>query len=84
MSRETTLANFQAREAAANWRAHKRFCARCQRASRCRAWDDLCSVGRQAREDHRLASAELARNRALDKQPSPNQAPLFGEADMPS
>lgn len=76
MSRETTEARYEAEEVAANWRAHKRFCVRCDAAARRRRWDDLCSVGRNARQANLDAASALAENRRLDRLPPPGQTTI--------
>lgn len=77
MSLETTLARAAFTAADDAWKLHKRQCAGCSVAARHRRWDQLCAPGGTLREAQVQASAELKRNRELDRQPSPDQPPLF-------
>lgn len=77
MSLETTLTRAEAREMDRRWRAHKLQCPACQRAIRARRYSELCREGKAARENKRLADAELRRNREADKAPIPGQGTLL-------
>lgn len=77
MSRETTEANAIARAARLKWKGHSKHCATCATAARSRHWDKLCRAGAELYHDHKAASDDLAKNRALDKLPSPDQESIF-------
>lgn len=76
-SRETAKASADARIAAGKWRDHRTLCAVCALAAWERRWSDLCVTGQDIRRDHQDAADELKMNRELDKQPAPDQPPLF-------
>jgi hypothetical protein len=77
VSMETTLARAEAQAAERDWRNHRLWCSRCSAEARSRHWDQLCNAGAFKFADHQAAQRALAKNRRLDKLPSPDQAPLF-------
>jgi len=77
VSRETTEARSIARAAHADWKSHIRSCPACTAAARSRHWAELCGPGGELHKDHRAAAESLAKNRALDKLPSPDQESML-------
>jgi hypothetical protein len=77
MSMETTLARIEARKAEEDWADHKLGCAPCANALRRRQPGWMCAGGAGLYRAERTAAAELARQRELDKQPTPGQGALF-------
>jgi hypothetical protein len=77
VSRETTEANALARQAAQQWRDHKRHCSQCSIEAHRRNWAGLCPAGREAWRDNREAQEALTENRRLDRLPIAGQEPMF-------
>ena len=77
MSRETTGARAAAASAERAWAAHLHICAGCRTATRARKWADLCGTGFRARDDIRLARANVAEQVRLDSLPIPGQGRLL-------
>jgi hypothetical protein len=79
VSIETTVARAVAREAEQAWRHHLGYCSRCAVAVRKRDMLPLggCPDGRELYGERADANLELRRQRALDRQPAPDQLSLF-------
>jgi len=73
---ETTLARYEARAADEAWSRHRVNCPQCARAGQ-RGGPVPCEAGLPILQAKLDAAAELKRNRDLDRQPNPDQEPLF-------
>jgi hypothetical protein len=82
MSLDTTLAAAASRAAQEKWDDHQHHCPTCSRAMNRRRVEDLCPTGLRRRLERNQAATEYSRQRELDKQPAPNQEPLFTDTEL--
>ena len=84
MSYETTQARWASHAARDAWKRHKLFCVTCGQAFRRRKYHEACAEGQVLLAERKEAEAELDRQKKLDRQPTPGQAPLFGPEEIPT
>lgn len=81
-SRETREARWAAEDADLAEREHRHHCPECTRAIRMRKPAERCITGIKLAREKKDTAAQLKAERELDRQPAPDQEPLFAPDEV--